>query len=233
VVISTGLVVTFARVGYIAVATGLCLCLLYNRRFGALAGLLIGLPIVALGLFALGDALPMVAAALGTGTDTAGSIDYRSMLIDAGLELVRQHPLAGLSMPDILDKLEHLRQGEGIIDLVNEPLTIMMRAGIPAGLIYFLMTFRVLIELFINRRRLDAEGRACAAACFASIVALLVGLLTTSFGRNETSFIVLLAAGAGLMARAPTRGQKIATNAALLNSPTARPAIAVPSISSS
>lgn len=200
-ILIAGLFCTFARVGYIALGAGLCMCLLHERRFGALVAMLIALPTAAFALIALGDAVPMVAAAMGTGSDTAGSIDYRGMLYDAGVQLIGQRPLFGLGMNELLAELYHLRQGEGIVDLVNQPLTIAMRAGLLGGLIYFAMMLRVLFTLFVARRRMDGATQACACACFAAIIALMVGLTTTSFGRNETIFILLLSAGAGVATR--------------------------------
>lgn len=196
-----GLVCTFARVGYIVIGIGFCMCLLHERRFGALVALLVTLPAIAFTLVAIGDTFPAVAAAIGTGSDSAGSIDYRAMLYDAGWRVIVQNPWFGLALPDVLGELEHLRQGEGIVDLVNQPLTIAMRAGLVGGVIYFAMTLRVLFVLFFQRRRMDDATAACACACFAAIIALLAGLTTTSFGRNETTFILLLAAGAGVAAR--------------------------------
>lgn len=233
--IGSALAVTFARVGYIALGVGIVVCLLNERRYGLLAAALVGLPLAAWALISLGDSVPFIAALVGTSDDSIGSVDYRSMLFDSGLEVIAEHPLVGMSLADLLVRLDHLKQGEGIVDFVNQPLTILMRAGILGGLVYFLMTFRVMIAAFA-RRPADPVVRAGIAAVVGSLAGLLAGLFTTSFGRNETTFILLLASGAGLMARraAVRAAQPNAASASrTAASPAPRPPIAVASISSS
>jgi hypothetical protein len=232
--LAVGLMVTFARVGYIAVGIGLVACLVYERRYRSLSKVLLVMPIIALALVAMAGSVPFIAASIGTSSDAEGSVDYRSMLIDAGLAIVRDHPIAGLRMVDLLNRLEPLRQGEGIVDLVNQPLTILMRGGLVFGFLYGLMTFRVISALY-RRRRLatDPATRACASAFFGALVGLLMALMTTSFGRNEFTFILLLAAGAGIVARrVPVRAvqPKATANSVLPIQPAAAPATAVPSM---
>lgn len=229
-----GLVCTFARVGYIALGVGLSMCLLHERRFGSLLAMLVVLPVVGLLVIAFGSHVSIVAASIGTGTDSSGSIDYRGMLYAAGLRLVGEHPLFGLSMTSLMGELSYLRQGEGIVDLVNQPLTIAMRAGLLGGALYFLMMARVLIALFLGRRSMDSATQACACACFAALIALMAALTTTSFGRNETTFILLLGMGAGLATRSfasSARVQRVTSSKPRsATQPAAAPASATPSI---
>jgi hypothetical protein len=235
-VLAAGIVLAFARVGYLAAGVGLILCLLHERRYAALAWmLLLVLPAVGLGLLFLAKYLPFLAASIGSSSDAAGSMDYRSMLITAGLGVLRQHPWFGLSMTDLLSELAPLKQGEGIVDLVNQPLTILMRGGLFGSLLYATMLFRVAFTLFM-RRGLDVGSRACATACFAGVLALVAGLMTTSFGRNDLTFILLLAAGAGLLSRrapAAAAQPKVAANNVLPSQPAAAPVAAAPSMKTS
>jgi hypothetical protein len=199
-----GIFITLARVGYIAAVAGITACFLYERRYGRLALFAGGLPIVAGGLFALGRAVPMIGVSIGIAEDAADTFSYREMLLRDGLALWREHWLIGLSYPDILVNLEHLRQGEGIIDLVNQPLQILLRGGIVFAFVYYAMTIRLLTTLFTRRRRLDPLSRALAGATFAALIALLAGSLTTNLGRNELIFVILLGIGAGTLARRAT-----------------------------
>jgi hypothetical protein len=201
IILTAGLFITFARVGYMAVVVGLTACLVYERRYGRLALLVLAIPVAALGLRALAEIVPMIGVSIGLADDAADTLNYREMLLRDGLALWREHWLIGLSLPELYARLEHLRQGEGIIDLVNQPLAILMRGGVVFAAIYFAMMIRVLATLFGRRRRLDGDARAVAGAAFAGLLTLLAGLFTTSYGRNDTTFIILLAIGAGTLAR--------------------------------
>ena len=74
------------------------------------------------------------------GTVETGNIDYRNRLIDVSLELLGRNPLFGdfYFMNDPL--LEQMRQGEGIIDMVNTYLQIVLPYGC-IGLALFLGVF--------------------------------------------------------------------------------------------
>jgi len=197
----TGLFISFARVGYLALVVGLAACFIYERRYRRLA-VLIGVgPVAALGLVALAVVFPIVGTSIGLSSDAAGTADYRDMLNRDGLALWRSNWLIGLSIRDILFNLAHLTQGEGIVDLVNQPLTILMRGGVVFATLYYALSFRLLGTLFARRRHMDDQTRAIACGVFAGILAITAGLLTTSYLRNESTFIILLGIGAGAAAR--------------------------------
>jgi hypothetical protein len=209
-ILGCGLFFTLARIGYIAVAVGLLACCIAERRWGNLLGLIVALPLCGSVILMLSKIFPALAASIGASNDAAGSIDYRSELLSHGMNIVTDYWATGLSLSDIYARLESLRQGEGIIDLVNQPLTIFMRAGIPGGAFYFLMFVAVLARTFGRIPRLPAETRATAVAAFSALLAILVSLTTTSFGRNETTFIFLLAMGAGVVSRGVTLPSPVA-----------------------
>lgn len=201
-ILGGGIVAALARIGYMVVAIGLPLCLLYERSWRALLRLAILLPMAGGGIYLLAKVSPLVAASTGLSGEASGSVDYRSMMFNAGIQIITGYPLTGLSMAEIYARLDHLRQGEGIVDLINLPLTVFMRAGILGGLLYFLPFFAVLMSLLLRRRDLDREARAVGSACFATLIAMMCGLFTTSFGRNDILYLVLLSAGAGILSRA-------------------------------
>ncbi|QXQ08101.1 O-antigen ligase family protein [Sphingosinicellaceae bacterium] len=234
-ILLAGLMVTFARVGYVALAAGIVLSILHERRYRLLAVVAAILPPFYLGLRALGQVVPVIGASIGSSADSVGSVSYRSQLMDAGRELIAQNPLFGLGIHDLVARLSFLKQGEGIVDFVNQPLTILMRAGLIGGALYFLMTFRLAWDLFRQPGR-DPALRAGAAACFAGLGALLAGLTTTSYGRNDITFFALLALGAGLMARQSSSvaaQPNAAVNIRVPARPAATPAPATASMSSS
>jgi hypothetical protein len=205
ILLASGMFFTLARIGYIVIVTGLIACMVQERRWAGLCTMLLVMPICAGALLLLSHVIPTLAASIGTGDDAAGSVDYRSELLSSGLTLASENWLSGLTMPDIYARLEHLRQGEGIIDLVNQPLTILMRGGVIGAALYYAMLGGVLSALFLHGPSLGREVRASATACFAGLVGLMASLTTTSYGRNETTYVILLAAGAGLLSRAWAR----------------------------
>lgn len=206
--LACGLFISLARVGYLAAVVGLAACFIYERRYARLALLTAAVPIAALSLVALAALFPVIGSSIGLSSDAAGTANYREMLNRDGLALWRSNWLIGFSMPEILAGLHHLRQGEGIVDLVNQPLTILMRGGVIFATLYYAMTFRLLWALAARRRRMDKQARAIACGAFAGTLALLAGLFTTSYVRNETTFVILLAIGAGTVARRTATASK-------------------------
>jgi hypothetical protein len=77
----------------------------------------------------------------------------------------------------------------------------------------------VLSQLYLRGRGVGRDANAAAAACFAGLVGLMASLTTTSYGRNETTYIMLLAAGAGLLSRAWARSSVATLNVASIGQP--------------
>lgn len=201
-VLGAGMFFTLARICYIVVVVGLIACMVHERKWVGLFKMALAIPLCGSALLMLSHVVPTLAASMGTGEDAAGSVDYRSELLASGLDLVRDNWLTGLSMTDIYGHLEHLRQGEGIIDLVNQPLTIMMRGGIIGATLYYGMLAGVLATLFARGPAMRRDNAAAATGCFAGLIGMMASLTTTSYGRNEATYVILLAAGAGLVSRA-------------------------------
>lgn len=199
--LAAGLFFTLARIGYIVVAVGVVACILHERRWIMVLVTVALLAAARVGMYAAARYSPALAASLGTAEDAAGSVDYRAQLLRSGLALVREHWVSGRPLKDVYAELEHLRQGEGIVDLVNQPLTILMRAGLVGASMYYALLGAVLVALFLRARAMDEEHRAVACGCFAALIAIMVGLTTTSYGRNEISFVLLLAASGAMLAR--------------------------------
>jgi len=56
--------------------------------------------------------------------------DYRSLLLERGLEEGAKHRWLGTSLDSVLDRLSDITQGQHIIDLVNTYLTIYLTSGL-------------------------------------------------------------------------------------------------------
>ena len=135
---------------------------------------------------ALVDYLPFV------GTVEAHNITYRELLFEISLGVVLDHPLFGAWDFLELPVMQQLRQGEGIIDIVNTYLGVALASGL-VGLALFCGFFIVVLaELFAAMRRArDRDGEASAGgrggelyalgqAFFCALLGVLVIIFTTS-----------------------------------------------------
>lgn len=80
------------------------------------------------------DNLPFI------GSVDASNVDYRQQLAESSWERIKEYPLFGDAF--FMTHLEHLRQGQGIIDLVNVYATVAMETGV-VGLLLFLGPFLI------------------------------------------------------------------------------------------
>jgi O-antigen ligase len=115
-----------------------------------------------------------------------GSIDYRERLLDTSIDVLLQNPILGdihyLSNP----MMQSLRQGQGIIDMVNTYLQVAMPYGI-AGLFLFLAIFFSAMWC-ANRTRIRTSlpgGEALGRG----ILAMLVGIMVTIFTVSSITII--------------------------------------------
>jgi len=141
------------------------------------------------------ESLPFV------GSVGAGTVTYRERLAEQAWQQIQQHPFLG--NPFVLKHLEDLRQGQGIIDLVNAYASVAMFYGL-LGLSLFVGTFLVGIAGAIRTAKgaaqSDADLRWLGSALIACMVGTLVMLGIGSLDRGQTlyAFAGLLAAYARL-----------------------------------
>ncbi|MGM9487187.1 O-antigen ligase family protein [Ideonella sp. YS5] len=120
------------------------------------------------------DMLPFV------GHVDSENVEYRQRLLEISLGLIANSPWLGV--PGYLNYMEELRQGQGIIDIVNSYLGIALTTGV-VGLACFVGIFlATLSSLWRLRGHADAsaEGRHMANYLIATTIALLFVLVTTS-----------------------------------------------------
>jgi len=114
----------------------------------------------------------------------SSSIDYRRELLETALALIRQSPWIGV--PNYGLHMENLRQGEGIIDVVNTYVRVALDAGLIGLGLYvlpYLLTIIALVRELGHRAQAGAPraaGDLFAAAALATLVALLATIFTTS-----------------------------------------------------
>ena len=131
-----------------------------------------------------GDAVVMSAltAVFGHNERDLATITYRRELLDASLAMIKQSPWVGV--PNYEAALQGFKQGEGLIDLVNTYVVIMINAGV-IGLVLFLFPYVYLVgNLLRLRSRERPESKAVlgkfAPAFIATILAMLFTIFTTS-----------------------------------------------------
>ena len=154
------------------------------------------------------DRLPFV------GSDEGGSVAYRQQLAEVSWRLVRQNPLFGSLT--FMQSMEELRQGEGIIDLVNAYAGIALSFGLVGlGLFAGFFMTAVLSSYLPSRRWMTTDPERSATGR-ALVACVLGGLLTISTVGLYLSVAYLTWALAGLavgyarLARVETPGGALA-----------------------
>lgn len=133
------------------------------------------------------DNLPFV------GTVGQENVEYRQQLAEASWAMVRQNPVFG--NPFVLKYMESLRQGEGIIDLVNTYAQIAMFYGL-TGLFFYLGPYLIGIwkAFDMSRRsaRLDPGLSLLGAAVIACMFGFLLAMGMGGFGPDPQSFSMVI-----------------------------------------
>lgn len=123
------------------------------------------------------DYLPFV------GSVEAQNITYRERLFEISLGVVLDHPLFGAWDFLQLPVMQQLKQGEGIVDVVNTYLGVALASGL-VGLALFCGFFLVVLyELAGAMRRAghrDGEPYALGQALFCVLLGILVMIASTS-----------------------------------------------------
>lgn len=191
-----GLIATQSRGAWLGFLVGMILLEFYRRRTARAIAIIAG-GAVSFALLALAAiSSRRLSEIVGLSGSTRGTVDYRSDLLRRGLQEAAHSPLIGSPINVVEARLSDLVQGEGIVDFVNSYLMFLLRGGL-VGLMIFICVFLVAFgALWSARPRLlqHAASSEPATAIFASLVALSVALVFTSFSeRNPIWLIGLLA----------------------------------------
>lgn len=138
------------------------------------------------------------------------TVDYREALWIRGMEEVWKYPWFGDSFAGVLTRLSDLRQGEGIVDIVNSYLYFALTSGFVGAAVFVLAITMPALRLWTLRGRLRADRGAAdvASFCFAVLGASFVMFAFTSF-QERTALLELLFLGVAgtlsVFARNPAR----------------------------
>jgi hypothetical protein len=183
--LAAGLAASISRGPWLACAIAVAFGMAFGpgamKRIGWMA---LVVPVVILGLLIhpagdkVIDLLPFI------GTVEAGNVSYRTQLIEAATQVFWQHPVFGslhfISNP----ALEVMRQGQGIIDIVNTYLGVALAYGIVGVILFVAPSAYALVMCIVTSRRLaatDREGEALGRALGAAMLGFMLALGAMSY----------------------------------------------------
>jgi O-antigen ligase len=176
-----GLFAAYSRGPWIGAASiAIVFAALGQRAFSRLlkAGALMAIAFGALLASPLGERVIDVLPAMGGSVD-AENITYRQRLADRSWELISEHPFFGDQLA--LQKMGDLRQGQGIIDIVNTYAGVALHYGL-IGLFVFLAFILTAAFRAYGLARRAAQADPDLALLGTSLIACIVGTLVMIAG---------------------------------------------------
>jgi len=117
------------------------------------------------------------------GTTDKGNVDYREQLITNSIIVIQRNPWFGTYDFFIQPEMEALRTGEGIIDVVNSYIWVVLERGLVGlGLFvgFFVLTLLGIYRAMRSIQDIDSEERLLGRALLATLVAIMVIIFTVS-----------------------------------------------------
>lgn len=208
-----GLLVSFSRGPWFAAIVAYFAYAAFGPRGGvrlfkaALLAFVVGTVLIA---SPFGDRITSMIPFMG-GQVGESSLTYREALLDRSWQLIEASPVFGDQLA--LSKMQDLRQGQGIIDVVNAYVQVTLFygfVGLTLFLGFILLALRKTRHAGKRLARSDPDGSLLGAVLAACIVALLVLLADGSLGNGPEC---LLYAAIGLAAAYARNATSIATDA--------------------
>ncbi len=196
-----GLVATYSRGPWlIACCIFLVYFLLMPRAWSRLfkAAAIAAIFTVVVSFTPLGDKIVNALPFFSTSTEDS-SVVYRRRLFDRTWEVIQESPILGDQ--DALLKLQDLRQGEGIIDIINTYVNVLLATGFVGLSLLLGFILMGAVKAWVLSRRFagtDAEFSMMGASLVACILGTLLMMIDGSFGSGlERTFYVLAAFASG------------------------------------
>jgi O-antigen ligase len=177
-----GLVASFSRGPWLAtIFAGLVYLLVATRLSKAIFqfALIGGAVSVVLLVTPLGDLILPYLPFLGAGTQSAME-DYRVQLFHVSMEVIQEHPVFGDPLYLKNPKMEVMRQGEGIIDMVNSYLDIALSYGLVGLAIFIAPVLAAWIHVTRNLSSLPPESLRMNAALCACVAGVMFSIVSVS-----------------------------------------------------
>jgi O-antigen ligase len=131
------------------------------------------------------DMLPFI------GTVDAGNVTYRQQLLDMALPVMAQNLLFGSFTSASSPALEALRQGQGIIDVVNTYIGVGLHTGV-VGLSLFVGFFVVVALALLGAMRTERDRASEEYLLGRALLATLLGILVTIFTASSITVIPVI-----------------------------------------
>lgn len=207
-----GLIATYSRAPWLTAIMIMFLFAFFMPR-GTVRAFKMGIFAVILSSIALAtpagkkiiDLIPFI------GTTDSENVVYRQRLAEASWNLWEQYPWFGT--PHALQYLDDMRQGEGIVDLVNTYATIAIFYG---GVGLFLFCGYFIISLYRTWKRMnfqkktDPEASMLGACLAATMLGTYFFMATGSFGTGLAQTAWVLSALGLAYSRLPLSSEKTA-----------------------
>ena len=91
------------------------------------------------------------------GSTRSDTVDYRVDLIKAARKTISRNPWLGTTDPLRYPEMQAMKQGQGIIDLVNSYIQITLYSGLIGLIVFLLTTILPPLQLYRDHRRSAAE----------------------------------------------------------------------------
>lgn len=188
-----GLLAPLSRGPWTGAALALiCYMMMGNHKIRNLAwGLSIGIAAV-LTISLTGHLDDLISFLPFVGNVDEGNIDYRAQLIDTSLILVEESPFFGTYNPEYHKAMQSLVQGEGIVDIVNLYLGVLLNYGFVGLFLYVGFFTTVTLSLF-KSLFLIKDKSSPEFTLGKSLLAILIGLfIVMTVIANSSFFNTLL-----------------------------------------
>ncbi|MGC4029164.1 MAG: O-antigen ligase family protein [Steroidobacteraceae bacterium] len=156
--------------------------------------------------------LPIVQGMILNTSDPFDTFSYRKKLLESSIPVIRQKPLLGWDNMQALEAsglLEHLRQGQGIIDIVNTFVGEALFGGIPRVVLFGGIFFGCLWSVVQRHKRDMVRGDLSKAPIAAFLSALTIAtvflLITVSMVGHIPAYVFLAASLCSAYAARPVR----------------------------
>ncbi|QEA12491.1 O-antigen ligase family protein [Comamonas flocculans] len=184
-------VFTFSRAPWIIGAGMVVWYAILSYRSRGIYYVFIGVIFVSVLLFATGL---FDSVADGLMLKDSGNVDYRQRLLELGMQEIMQHPLTGNPHFMSAPRLQVLRQGEGIIDIVNTYLQVGLQYGLVAMVLFAGLIFAWPLAVYRRAKR-GGDGEVLDAARVYMVIMVGLGMViftVSSFGKGSVFFPLLM-----------------------------------------
>ena len=194
----SAVVVSFARGPWVGAAAMLAVAALLAPSAKTTLGRVLGLAVLVVPILSLTPLGPKILSSLPfVGGADQGSVDYRQQLFTVSIGVLMMNPFFGSPYYMSTGAMESMRQGEGIIDMVNSYLGVALATGL-VGLALFAGVFgSSALRIFVHLRRSpdkSTEDHVTGRALLATLAGVLVTIATVG-SDNAVPFVYWCLAG--------------------------------------